>query len=167
MKFRHLTDSLNNEDANSRREKWIAVILIIAVLIMFVIVLLLPDNGPAVIKKILTEQGYSVEELEFEKISKDKLGYRERMYQSSVSIEYESGVFVDKWILSDLSISNYFPNWVLSPYPPLLSEPVSMNVKITINRGQLQAIQEKSNGESVAQYINELLQKDIKGEQVK
>lgn len=144
----------------SRSEKIFITACMAVIAVMLVAAPHLPDSGPELIRKKLTEAGYNVEDIEFTLLEEENLEGRGRIYQASASIEYAPEVFVDQWQLVSHFLGKFVTWHTVTPYPEIPENP-SVCLQLIIPQEDYDQIRKLADGESVEEYISRLIYERI------
>lgn len=112
-----------------------------------------PDNGSTIIQKRLSEAGYDVTAIEFEKIENANGLFAKKLYKSSREIEYAPGVFIDEWELRNVGIGRA-SYWIATPYPEL---PKPVDLRISVSQEEYERLSIQANGLSVEEYLEQAI----------
>lgn len=152
----------------SEHETLIAIILASTALVVLLIIgIMQPDGGPGRIKKELEKAGYNVDNIDFILVDKgDFWSDIGKIYQSSTSIEYLDGVFVDQWELKSFSFgTGIITHWSVKPYPEIPAA-IPMDLRLTITQEQYEHFEEQAGGQDAEEYIKQLIDNSIRNADV-
>lgn len=123
-----------------------------------------PDSGPAIIRKELEKEGYSVNSIDFVLIDKGSLwSDRGQIYESSEPIEYSDGIYVNQWELKSYHYGmTPFTNYdIVKPYPEVPAT-IPVDLQLTITKEVYRQLEEQAGEQEVEEYIKQLIYNSLK-----
>jgi len=151
---------------NSAKQQRVSKTDVIGIVVCFVLIIgllaispHLPDERPGAIRRELSRQGYSVENIDFEFI-KDGDRRGEWLFQSSVPL-YSNGHYVNQWAVvryeRGFSGSHIRYIYHVEPYPALV------NVNITFTTEEIERLAEYSDSQPIEGYLRQRILDGIDG----
>ncbi|MDR2933248.1 MAG: hypothetical protein LBV27_09095 [Oscillospiraceae bacterium] len=138
----------------TKQDKVAIVALLFLIVAMMAISPYLPDERPGAIRKELTKQGYSVENVDFKYVA-DGEGSREWIFQSSAPI-YCDGYYVNQWSVHSFtfSVGSLFVHYIIKPYPSL---PEPVNVNVTFTADEFERVSKMSDSQPIEEYLKQII----------
>ena len=153
---------MSKEQRSFIKQDGIAItVLLLLIIGLLVISLYLPDERPGAIRKELTKQGYSVENVDFKYVA-DGEQRGEWIYQSSAPVYYD-GYYVDQWSVYRFTVTpgSPFVHYIVKPYPAL-PEPVSITVTFTAE--EFGRIAKSAEGQPIEEYVKQIVATSLEAE---
>lgn len=142
-----------------RKHKIKATILVVlANVVMLLLLVYLTQVDNKSIDRLLAEQGYNVESIEFTLLdSYSENNLTTQTYTSSEPIEYKPGYFVDLWEFQKVLIAN---KKVVTAVQPYVENPTQyVDIDVELPQDVYDKLAEMVGEENIAEFVQEVMNK--------